>query len=165
MKVRGFELSSNLPNDKHNNKKPVEPFADFMRTMNDFLHEKPIRGFLQSIDEFFKAPFPFEAGFYVNTAETDSEYIVSAELPGVKKEQIHLNIAGHYLTITVENNEMETAEDQHNQIFQRKISRQQSSRTISLPQTINERMVKATYRDGLLQIRIPRTKGKIIEID
>ena len=161
----GFTLSSNLPSDKNNSKMPLDPFADFRKAMNEFFNEKPIKGFLQSIDEFFKTPFPFEGGFHVDTVETEDEYIVSAELPGVKKEQIHLNITGNYLTISVENKELETAEDSRNQIYQRKFVRQQSSRTISLPHTINEKMIKASYRDGLLRVRIPRERGKMIEID
>ncbi|AZU63111.1 Hsp20/alpha crystallin family protein [Neobacillus mesonae] len=158
-------VSSNLPSDKNNPKKPLDPFNDIRKAMNEFFNEKPIRGFLQSIDDFFKTPFPFEGGLYVDTVETENEYIVSAELPGVKREQIHLNITGNYLTISVENNELETAEDSQNHIYHRKFVRQQSSRTVSLPQAINEKMIKASYRDGLLQIRIPRQKGKIIEIE
>ncbi len=161
-----MEMSSNLPNDKHHSKpKFPDHFGDFMKSMNDFFSEKPIRGFLQSIDDFFKAPFPFDGGFQVKTDETDTEYIVTAELPGVKREQIHLNMTGQYLTISVENNELETAEDDNNQIYRRKVFRQQSSRTVALPAAVNDRKIKASYRDGLLQIRIPREKGRIIEID
>lgn len=158
---------SMLPNDKNNDsKKPVpEPFRDLMKSMNDFFTEKPIRGFLQSIDEFFKHPFPSGAGFHVDTLETGNEYIISAELPGVKKEQIQLNISGNYLTISIEDNQIEIREDDHNQFYSRKMMRQKSSRTISLPHAINEKNVKASYRDGLLQIRIPREKGKMIKID
>lgn len=159
-------MSSNLPGDKNNSKKPIpEPFSDFMRSMNDFFNEKPIRGFLQSIDDFFKTPFPFDAGFPVETSETANEYIVTAELAGVKREQIHLNITGNYLTISVENRELETAENENSQVYRRRFVRQQSSRTISLPHAINEKRIRASYRDGLLQIRIPREQGKIIEIE
>ena len=159
-------LSSNLPSDKNNPKKPIpDPFSELRKSMNEFFNEKPIRGFLQSIDDFFKTPFPFEGGFHVETVETGNEYIVTAELPGIKREQIHLNITGNYLTISVENNELETAEDSNSHIYRRKYVRQASSRTISLPHAINEKMIKASYRDGLLQVRIPRQKGKIIEID
>ncbi|GHH98225.1 Hsp20/alpha crystallin family protein [Neobacillus kokaensis] len=158
-------MSSNLPSDKNNSKKPMDPFGDLRKAMNEFFNEKPIRGFLQSIDDFFKTPFPFEAGFHVDTVETGNEYIITAELPGIKREQIHLNITGNYLTISVENNELETAEDTNNHIYRRKYVSQQSSRTISLPHAINEKMIKASYRDGLLQVRVPREKGKIIEID
>lgn len=133
--------------------------------MNSLFNEPPIRGFLQSIDEFFKTPFPFDGGFHVETVETDNEYIVSAELPGVKKEQINLNIVGNYLTISVENKELETTEDNHSRIYQRKFVQHHASRTISLPQSINEKRIKASYQNGLLQVRIPRDRGKVIEID
>lgn len=159
-------MSSMPPSDP---KKPVnskqEPFGGFIKSMNDFFHEKPIRGFLQSIDEFFKTPFPYSPAFHVDTVETKDEYIISAELPGVKKEQIHLNISGNNITISVENNEIVSEEDEKNQFYRRRQWRSQSSRTITLPHLINEKKVKASYRDGLLQIRIPQEKGKIINID
>lgn len=166
MEREGMLMSSMPPNDKFNSKKVTpEPFRDLVKSMNDFFTEKPVRGFLQSIDDFFKTPFPVGSGFPVERVETGKEHIITAELPGVKREQIHLNITGNYLTISIENNELETEEDDHNQIYRRKFFRQQSARTISFPHAINEKQVKASYRDGLLQIRIPQEKGKIIEID
>ncbi|WP_413309235.1 Hsp20/alpha crystallin family protein [Bacillus sp. 1P10SD] len=159
-------MSSMLPEDKNNGKRPLpEPFRDLFKSMNDFLTEKPVRGFLQTIDDFFKTPFPVGSGFHVDTVETGKEYIITAELPGVKREQINLNITGNYLTISVENKELETEEDDINKIYRQRFTRQQSSRTISLPHAINEKMVKASYKDGLLQIKIPQEKGKIIEIE
>jgi HSP20 family protein len=166
MESEGIAMSSNLPSDKNSPKKSVpEPFGDLMRSMNEFFNEKPIKGFLHSIDEFFKTPFPFQAGFQVNLDEKDKEYLVSAELPGVKKEQIRLNVTGNYLTISVENSELETAEDERNRSYQRRYVRSQSSKTVALPHSINEKAIKATYRDGLLQVRIPRETGKIINIE
>lgn len=159
-------MSSMLPSDKNNPKKPkTEPFGDLMKSMNDFFNEKPIKGFLQSIDDLLKSPLPSGAGFHVDTIEKGDEYVITAELPGVNREQIHLNIAGNYLTITVENNQLETVEDDHSQVYRRSFLRQQSSRTISLPHIINEKRVKASYRDGLLKIRVPLEKGKVIKID
>ena len=154
-----------LPGDQNNPKKlKPEQFRDFFRTMNDFFHEKPIKGFLQSIDEFFNSPFP-NGGFPVEVMETGNDYLIIAELPGVKREQIHLSIFNNYLTISVNNNEIETKEDTNNHIFQRRVSRQHTARSISLPHPINEKLVKASYRDGLLKIRIPQEKGKIINIE
>ncbi|MBO0958196.1 Hsp20/alpha crystallin family protein [Neobacillus sp. MM2021_6] len=159
-------MTSKLPSDKNNPKKPIpEPFRDLMKSMNDFFTEKPVRGFLQSIDDFFKTPFPVASGFPVETVETGKEYIITAELPGVKRDQIQLNITGNYITISIENNELETVENDQSQVYHRKFIRQHSTRTISLPHAINEKMVKASYRDGLLQIRIPQERGKIIEIE
>lgn len=157
-------MPAKLPSEQnHNNKQ--EPFGDFIRSMQGFFNEKPVRGFLQQIDDFFKTPFPLGTDFMVETKETGKEYIVTAELPGVKREQIQLNIQGNLLTISIDNQQLELEEDEINQVFKRKQLRQLSSRTISLPQAINEKTIKATYRDGLLQIRIPQNKGKIINIE
>lgn len=162
----GIIMSSMLPSDKNNHKPQLpESFKDLFKSMNDFFTDKPMRGFLQSIDDFFKSPFPVGTGFQVDTVETGSEYIISAELPGVQKEQIQLNISGNYLTISVENKELETEENDLTHVYRRKYVRQQASRTIALPHAINENFVKASYRNGLLQIRIPQEKGKIIDIE
>jgi HSP20 family protein len=159
-------MMSSMPPGDQDNQKKVKPehFRDFIRTMNDFVHEKPVKGFLQSIDEFFNSPFPGGA-FPVQLRETEDEYIISAELPGVKKEQIHLNILPNQVSISVDNKEIETKEDLNNHLFQKRVSQQRLSRTIPLPVVINDKMVKASYRDGLLNIRIPIIKGKTINIE
>lgn len=162
----GTAMSSMLPENQNNPKKSKqEPFGDLIKSMNDFFNEKPIRGFLQSIDDFFNSPFPSGASFHVETIKTGNEYVITAELPGVNRNQIHLNTFGNYLTISIENNELINEEDENNQLFRRRQFHQKTSRTIALPQPINEKKIKASYRDGLLQIRIPQEKGKIIEIE
>ncbi|WP_442594453.1 Hsp20/alpha crystallin family protein [Neobacillus sp. D3-1R] len=155
-------MSSNLPEKR--SKREKEPFGDLMKSMNAFFNEKPVKGFLETIDEFFKNPFP-NLGFPVEVVESNSEYIITAELPGVKKEQIHIDTIGNHLTITIKNMEEVSEEDDINQVYRRSHSIQRSSRTISLPTPIPEKKVKATYRDGLLQIKIPRNGGKSISIE
>src|SRR5690606_35945207 len=114
-----------------------EPFGDLIKSMNQFFHEKPGRGFLQTMDEFFKNPFPTSSSFHVNVAETDKEHIISAELPGINKEQIQIDILDNYITISVKSAEMITEEDEKKKIFRRQQSIQRSSRTIALPQPVN----------------------------
>jgi HSP20 family protein len=153
---------SQLP-DKNQNKDKV-PFGEFMKSMNQFLHERPVKGFLESIDEFFKNPFP-NLSFPVDITQNTKNFIVTAELPGTKKEQIHIDTIGNQLTITIKSDEDYYEEDDHHHIYRRRRNMQSLSRTISLPSPINEKEVKATYRDGLLQIKIPRKTGKTIRID
>jgi HSP20 family protein len=155
-------MSSQLPEKKH--KKDKEPFGEIMKSMNHFLNERPVKGFLESIDEFFKNPFP-SFSFPIDVAETAGEYIITAELPGIKREQIHIDTLGNQLTIKINNSEEIHENDEINQIYRRRKNIQSSSRTINFPTPINEKQVKATYRDGLLQIKIPRTTGKSIQID
>jgi HSP20 family protein len=158
-------MSSMLP-DKNNQKKTKdEPFGDLIKSMNNFFNEKPVRGFLQSIDDFFKSPFPPHTSFQIETLETEKEIILTSELPGIKKDQIHLDILGNQITITIKNTEDQLEEDAIHNVFSRRYLQQQMSRTITLPKPINEKKVKAHYRDGLLQIHIPQQKGKTINIE
>lgn len=151
-------MSENKKKDRN------EPFGDLMKSMNHFFHEKPVRGFLQTMDDFFKNPFT-GASFHVEVSENDEYHMISAELPGVHKEQIQLDVLDNYITITVNSSESLTEENEYKQITRRQQSFQRSSRTIPLPQPINEKKVKANYTNGLLQIRVPKQKGKTIILE
>lgn len=122
---------------------------------------KPFKGFLQSIDEFFQLPF---SSFPIYLKEKDDEHLVVAELPGVKKEQIHIDILNNSLTISVKHHEILTEENEEKQYYKKSQSLQQMSRNIYLGYPIDEKRVRATYQNGLLKIRVPKAKGKKIDI-
>lgn len=155
-------MSSQLPEKKHQREK--EPFGEIVKSMNAFFTERPIKGLLESIDEFFKNPFA-NLSFPIDVAETKHEYIITAELPGIKREQIQIETIGNQLIISINNSDELLEEDNTNQIYRRRHSIQRSSRSVNLPVPINEKLVKATYKDGLLQIKIPRNSGKSIQIE
>lgn len=156
-------VSSNRRDE--NSHKKDEPFGELVKSMNHFFNEQPVRGFLQTMDDFFKNPFPSVPSFQIETLETEKDLLVTAELPGIKKEQIHLDILGNRLTITIADNTDHIENDENHQVYKKNQSMQYASRTITLPQPINEKKVKAHYRDGLLQISIPYIKGKKINIE
>lgn len=148
-------MSSNLPKGPGNFQDP------FRHLMNDFFHKKPVKGFLQSMDEFFQMPF---STFPVQVQELDDTTLITAELPGVKKEQINIDVLDRSITITVKNMEVVTEEDEKNNYYKKSQSMQHLSRNIYLGQLIDESKVKATYQNGLLKIHVPKPKGKKINI-
>ena len=155
-------MTSKLP--KEPNKKRNEPFGEIIEQMNQFFQERPIKGLLQNIDEFFHSPFP-SSSIPIEVEETNQEYLIQAKLPGISKEQIQLNVLGNTISIVINNRVDLIEEDEKNQVFRQKKSLTQSSRTIPLPQQINEQLVRASYQNGLLQVIIPKQKGKSIVID
>jgi HSP20 family protein len=155
-------------NQKNQIKKYEEPFFDpfgnIMKSMNDFFHERPVKRLLDTIDEFFQMPFPLPS-IPIDMYETDKEFVITAELPGVKREQIHLECHGRQLMISINNNEtIEEKNDQH-QYYAKKHSFQRAARSITLPYNVSEKNIKAKYKDGLLEIRFPRQKTRKITID
>ncbi|NQD64533.1 Hsp20/alpha crystallin family protein [Bacillus haikouensis] len=140
-------------------------FGDLMHSMNEFFHEKPMKGMLQSIDEFFtSASNPFNS-FPVEFKELEDFYLVTAELPGVKKEQINLEVFPNFVTITITNMEHYSEENKNNQVIRKKQSMNRSSRTIPFPSLVNDKDVKASYKDGLLQIKVEKQTGRKISIE
>lgn len=140
------------------------PFNDLFRSVNHFMQEPPVRGFLQHIDDFFKQPFP-HSSFPVEVRDVGQKQIITAQLPGINKEQIDIDILGNELTISVKQRDLLTEEDENNQVFRRSESFQRSSRTVTFPHPIDERKVKASYKNGLLEITIPKLRGKQIDIN
>jgi HSP20 family protein len=92
----------------------------------------------------------------VDIYDKEGETVVHAELPGVKKEDISLDVQDGVMTIKGKRiSEEEIDEDG----YHRKERRYGSFlRTIPLPEEIDPDQVKANYREGVLEVRIPRSK-------
>ncbi|MBS4199470.1 Hsp20 family protein [Bacillus sp. FJAT-49732] len=140
-----------------------EPFNQLMSNMNRLFSERSDKNFLQSMDDFFLHSKPF-GGFVAELKENDKEYIVQAQIPGTKKEQINIEILPQYITITVNHRESVTKEDKENTIIHKKESWKQSSRTIPFSKPIDQGKVTANYEDGVLTVIVPKKKGKKINI-
>ena len=91
----------------------------------------------------------------VDVAEKNGAYLVTAELPGVKKDDIHVAIDGAQVTLEAEvKREKEANKDErvlHSERVYGKVSR-----SFSLPQEIDEARAEAKFRDGVLELKLPK---------
>ncbi|MFZ3591470.1 Hsp20/alpha crystallin family protein [Bacillus sp. DJP31] len=139
-----------------------EPFKHVLRSMDDFFHAKPLRGAMDSIDGFFQRSLL--STFPVDLYETKDELVITAEIPGVKREQIYLDIVGNMLKISVEHQE-ESEEKQHvHSYYRRERSYQRAERTVQLPYPVSEKQVKASYQNGILKVRAPKGQKRKSQI-
>src|SRR5262249_33385506 len=101
----------------------------------------------------------------VDIFETDGEIVVKAELPGMEKKDIALNLEKNVLTLRGERRfEKETKEDNYHRIER---SYGTFSRAFSIPATVDEEKIRADYKDGVLKIVLPKkeqSKPKQIRI-
>jgi HSP20 family protein len=101
----------------------------------------------------------------LDVSETDGEYLVRADLPAVKKDDVSVTVDNDVLTIAGERKfeQVETSE----KIHRRESLRGMFSRSLSLPDNVNRSDIRAESRDGVLTIHVPKTKSeqaKVIEI-
>jgi HSP20 family protein len=119
-------------------------------------------------DDFFERPFglsPFfdEASMMgdfaprLDVSETDKEINVSAELPGMEPEDIHITIDRNSLTISGE----KRAEKEEKSKRHYRIERSYGSfqRSIPLPSEVDEEKIDATFKRGVLKVRLPKLEG------
>ena len=102
----------------------------------------------------------------VDMYETKNEVVVSAELPGVSEKDIRISVTGDLLTIQGERQGNSKVEDGGHYRRERWFGK--FERTLSLPVPVETNQVKATYRDGVLTVKLPKVeeiKPKEIKIE
>lgn len=90
----------------------------------------------------------------VDIREEKECFLVVADIPGVKKEDINISLEQHVLTIKGERQSEKT--EQHQGYTRRERTQGQFYRRFSLPQTADDARITARYTHGVLEIKIPK---------
>jgi HSP20 family protein len=117
-------------------------------------------------DEFFDRPFglspffnepAFMGGFAPNmdVSETEKEVTISAELPGLEPEDINISLDHNILTVSGEKHAEKEEKDKRYYRVERSYG--SFSRSIPLPEGVEEDNIDATFKRGVLKIKLPKT--------
>ena len=115
------------------------------------------------MDDLFKGLFVRPMRFDLETPQmhmkmdvtrTDDTYVVKAEVPGVKKEDIHISVDGGEVTISGEIRK-ESEEKKGEEVIRSERHYGKVSRTFTLPHDVDEAKVTAKYADGVLKVTLP----------
>lgn len=90
-------------------------------------------------------------------SETGKEYLIKAELPAVKKEDVDVSV--HDGVITIKGERIEKSDDDEKQ-HRVESFRGSFSRSFSLPADVDESAISAESKDGVLQVHLPKTEVK-----
>lgn len=114
-----------------------------------------MRSFLQDpfFSDFGVTPFSWAGGIRADVKDMGNEYVVEAEMPGVTRDKINLDIHDGVLTISA-NEDVETKEEKNDYIY-RERRYGHISRSFSL-ENINEDAIAAEYKDGVLSVHLPK---------
>jgi HSP20 family protein len=126
------------------------PFRDLMT-----LHEETGK----MLDSFFERRGEVGNGDWVpamDVSEREGEVVVKAEIPGMKKEDVKVSVKDDVLTISGEKKQEEHEEGENWHRVERTYGC--FKRVLSLPSVDNSK-VEATYRDGILEIRLPKKES------
>jgi HSP20 family protein len=117
------------------------------------------------LDEFFRGFFvrPVEfgggnadvPGIKIDVKAHDNQYLVHAELPGVKKEDIHVDIDGSVVSISAERKQEKEIRDGE-RVLRTERFFGKVSRSFDLGTDLDEAIASAKYNDGVLELTLPK---------
>jgi HSP20 family protein len=91
----------------------------------------------------------------VDVYEEKDDIVAKAELPGMEKDNLEVNISDHFLTIKGEKKKEEEVKEENYYRSERAYG--SFLRTVELPKDIHADKVKASFKNGVLEIRMPKT--------
>jgi HSP20 family protein len=93
----------------------------------------------------------------IDVFEKDDRFVVKAELPGMKQEDIDVSVVGNRLTIKGERKAEGKVEKEDYYYSERSYG--SFSRSIDIPSDVDAKKIEANYEDGVLEIDLPKTQG------
>lgn len=114
------------------------------------------------IDEFFKPDWM--GGMErmnlnvpaVNIKETETSFVVELAAPGKKKEDFNIELEDNVLTISSEARSEKEEKDNEGKYTRREFSYSSFKRAFTLPETVNDYEINASYENGVLHITLPK---------
>ncbi|HZD42173.1 MAG TPA: Hsp20/alpha crystallin family protein [Terriglobales bacterium] len=92
----------------------------------------------------------------IDLYEEKDDVVIKAELPGMEKDDIQVNLADHSLTIKGEKKKEEEVKEKNYYRSERAYG--SFIRTVDLPTDIHADKVKASFKNGVLEVRLPKTE-------
>lgn len=105
----------------------------------------------------------------LDVSENDKEYLIKAEIPGARKEDISISVDGNYVTLSAEVKEEKKETRKHNgeRTLLQEMRYGNVTRGFTLPHDVDDKSADAKYENGVLSLTLPKrapTTSKAITI-
>ena len=124
-------------------------------------------GLLEEVEEMARTAFNSGLTPRMDMYEEEKELVIKAEMPGVSKKDIEINLNDDMLTIKAEKKEEKEEGEEGTTHYTRERRFGQYTRYMTLPSRVDAENISATLKKGLLEIRLPKAEepqSKQIEI-
>ena len=90
--------------------------------------------------------------------DRDGEIAIKAELPGVEKKDLDVSLTED--SVTIKGSTRHEQKEEKGDYYRCEISRGEFSRTVALPAAVDTTKAKASFKDGMLELVIPKTEAR-----
>lgn len=126
-----------------------DPFAEFEKNF-----------FGSDFSDFFNTSLPVMGHFQTDVRDNGDSFLLEADLPGFKKEDITVDVKDHLLTIKAERHSDYEDKDQKNGYLRQERSYGSYTRSFNIDR-IDESGIKAAYTDGVLKLTLPKLTPEV----
>jgi HSP20 family protein len=130
---------------------PFREFHELSHRLNRAFHQAAGEGGQQALTGFDWVPS-------VNISETDKAYLVKADLPEVKKDEVKITHDAHVLMIEGERKREQRSDNE--KVHRVEVSYGRFVRRFTLPEDADGERIEATFKDGVLAVTIPKVEVK-----
>jgi len=130
--------------------RPLAPFGDIDRLFEGFFG----RRFPRAFGWFDPLAGGSQFAPDVDVIDREDEVLVRVAVPGYKKDEIAISVSGNMLTLKGETSTEE--KEEKGEYFRKEIAHASFSRTIALPAEVNDEKARASMKDGILELTLPK---------
>jgi len=135
----------------------MNPFEEMDRMFESFFPRGWMRPFHRDWPSLGGLELPFEGKMpSVDVIDRDDDILVRAEVPGVDKKDLDISVTEN--TVTIKGKSSHEEKEEKGNYHRCEISRGTFSRTLSLPHDVNPDKAKASFKDGMLELTMPKVK-------
>jgi len=137
----------------------IGAFEDMERMFDKFFTRGWLRPWYREWPELGEFKQAFEARYpHVDVIDRDGEIIVKAELPGVDKKDLDVSMTED--SVTIKGSTRHEEKEEKGNYYRCEITRGEFARNIALPAEVDSGKAKASFKDGILELVMPKTEAR-----
>ena len=133
----------------------LSPLEEMQHMFDGFLNRGWPRPFRWDWPSWNEMAAPFENKLpYVDVIDREAEIVVRAEVPGVDKKDLDVSMTDN--TVIIKGSTQHEEKEEKGDYYRREMSKGSFSRTVALPGNVDGAKAKATFKDGVLELILPK---------
>ncbi len=134
----------------------LSPFDEMDRLFDQYFRRGWMRPWRFEWPSFPEISLPEMKVLKVDVIDRETEVVVKAEVPGVEKKDIDISVGED--TVTIKGETRHEEKEERGDYYRCEISRGSFSRTVALPAAVDGSKAKASFKDGMLELTLPKVE-------
>lgn len=134
----------------------LSPFEEMDRMFDQYFRRSWMRPWRFEWPSFPELALPEMKILKVDVVDREAEVVIKAEIPGVEKKDLDISVGED--TVTIKGSTRHEEKEEKGDYYRREISSGAFLRTVALPATVDGSKAKANFKDGMLELTLPKTE-------